>query len=855
MAIYHLTVKTGSRSGGQSAAAKSQYISRTGAYERGPGGLDRDLVLAMASGHMPSWARDAEGLDAERRSAACVRYWSAADLHERKNGRLYTDVEFALPVELTHEQRVFLVTTFAADRCTLPDGSKLPYTWAMHAGGGTNPHVHLMISERINDGLERGSERWFKRAATKDRLPETGGARKTDVLSHPDWLRETRDLWANAANLALESAGQTARIDHRSHAARGITDLPGQHVGYGKGAARRQASDRNRRHVNDSIRAVLAERARVEAAPDTDTDTDQAAGLAQQLLELTHDDRRPARFPQRERLGLFAAADAVRLDQQPIVAAGSGANTTDAGTDAPEPDVGAAAGASTAASTSGLRDLPSRGVDVRRARPAGVLHGYARDGLDAGRADGHNGMRWAGASDLSDASAVRANRDRVGPAQQPQQATKASGGGVPHSRNELLNAQRAWAAWGEEAADKFARIAARIAEAEAARNAGAPGAAASLGKTATLVKTPTLAGMTATSLRSLDKLTDRDLREQLHIAEKGVGAAQQAWLTALESGDSVSISAARAQSAARRARVAALRAEITARAEAAQAVSERAGVAVDAKVPAEVVASVPASAPQPDVPPPKTTIADISDAELATRLQRAEAAAAAVGQEVELRGAISRALAKRDQARAALDVAGWWSRRAAQTAHDQSAAAVTEAIGAAKRAGLRFGTRADNVAKITAASELHARQKARVRWGASEQRRRAAAAIKQAPTPMPMPVVPGPEAGAQIMQVDARTELEQLPLEQLHERLKKQLQAVQAAASTSILAAMGHGDRRLTAEAERAAKAELERLQHELQARERAEAQRRQAERIQALRDAEPGEGDASDYTWVETPR
>ncbi|MBJ4464386.1 relaxation protein, partial [Salmonella enterica subsp. enterica serovar Derby] len=48
MAIYHLTAKTGSRSGGQSAKAKADYIQREGKYAR-----DMDEVLHAESGHMP----------------------------------------------------------------------------------------------------------------------------------------------------------------------------------------------------------------------------------------------------------------------------------------------------------------------------------------------------------------------------------------------------------------------------------------------------------------------------------------------------------------------------------------------------------------------------------------------------------------------------------------------------------------------------------------------------------------------------------------------------------------------------------------------------------------------------------
>ncbi|MDW2138043.1 MobA/MobL family protein, partial [Vibrio sp. 2128(2023)] len=174
MAIYHLTAKTGSRNGGQSAKAKADYIQREGRYSR-----DRDEVLHTQSGHLPEWAeRPAD-------------YWDAADLYERANGRLFKEVEFALPVELTLDQQRELVDEFARH---LTEGERLPYTLAIHAGGGENPHCHLMISERINDGIERPAAQWFKRYNGK--TPEKGGAQKTEALKPKAWLEQTREAWA-----------------------------------------------------------------------------------------------------------------------------------------------------------------------------------------------------------------------------------------------------------------------------------------------------------------------------------------------------------------------------------------------------------------------------------------------------------------------------------------------------------------------------------------------------------------------------------------------------------------------------------------------------------------------------------
>ena len=198
MAIYHLSVKVGSRIGGQSAKAKSDYIEREGKYEK-----DRDELAYSESGNMPEWAQD----DPQK-------YWAATDEHERANGSLFKEVEFALPVELDERQQRELASSFAAD---LTGGERLPYTMAIHRGGGDNPHVHLMISERGLDGHSRDAETWFKRA--NKAAPEKGGALKTRSFMNKEWLENTRKSWETAANTALDRAGRAERIDHRSLAA------------------------------------------------------------------------------------------------------------------------------------------------------------------------------------------------------------------------------------------------------------------------------------------------------------------------------------------------------------------------------------------------------------------------------------------------------------------------------------------------------------------------------------------------------------------------------------------------------------------------------------------------------------
>ena len=200
MAIFHLDVKTGTRGGGQSASAKYDYLGREGRYAK-----DAEELEYKESGNLPQWAED------DPRS-----YWEAADEHERSNGRLFQQVEVALPVELDERQRRDLAGSFA-ERLTREE--RLPYTLAIHRGGegGENPHAHLIISERANDGIERSAEQWFKRANGKQ--PERGGAKKSRTMMDKHWIAETREVWGREANRALERAGQEDRVDHRSLAA------------------------------------------------------------------------------------------------------------------------------------------------------------------------------------------------------------------------------------------------------------------------------------------------------------------------------------------------------------------------------------------------------------------------------------------------------------------------------------------------------------------------------------------------------------------------------------------------------------------------------------------------------------
>ena len=202
----HVNVKTGSRGTGQSAAAKYDYISRAGKY----GAASRNEVVHLESGSMPSFA-----------SSDARLYWAAADCHERSNGRLFRSLTAALPNSLDSAGWLDLARSFAAH----VTAGELPYTLAVHAGVSKkagvadNPHLHLVFSERVNDGVERAAEQWFRRAAPTGGDPASGGARKSERTKPRAWLEETRQAWAAQMNLAFNRAGVSDRVTPESHAA------------------------------------------------------------------------------------------------------------------------------------------------------------------------------------------------------------------------------------------------------------------------------------------------------------------------------------------------------------------------------------------------------------------------------------------------------------------------------------------------------------------------------------------------------------------------------------------------------------------------------------------------------------
>lgn len=235
MAIFHLSVKSGSRGAGQSACAHGAYIAREGKYAARAA---REGELHVAHGNLPAFAAN----DAQA-------FWHAADQHERANGRLWTELEISLPRELSAAEQIELVEAFR-DRAL---GTRHPYSLAIHNprtldNAADNPHVHLMLSERVIDERTQQlpAEVFFKRnGATKDR----GWNDQAKV-------QQLRELWEEMANQALERAGQDARIDRRSLKDQGIARPAEPKLGHA--AQEMRAALRGGQHqTGDRVRSVL----------------------------------------------------------------------------------------------------------------------------------------------------------------------------------------------------------------------------------------------------------------------------------------------------------------------------------------------------------------------------------------------------------------------------------------------------------------------------------------------------------------------------------------------------------------------------------------------------------------------
>jgi hypothetical protein len=239
MAIYHMTTKNISRSGGGKAIASAAYRSgeklsdrvsgESYDYTRKRGVIYSEIIAPPGA---PEWARSRESL------------WNEAEAAEkRKDARVAREIEVALPVELTHEEQARLVAKYAAESF-VSDGMAADV--CIHDRGDGNPHAHIMLT-------------------TREITPAGWGSKGKESKNQTSWNRQGtlerwREEWEACANAALEMAGRGERVDRRTLAEQGIGRMPQIHVG----AYANAMPGSDRKAANEEIKRLNAGREAAE---------------------------------------------------------------------------------------------------------------------------------------------------------------------------------------------------------------------------------------------------------------------------------------------------------------------------------------------------------------------------------------------------------------------------------------------------------------------------------------------------------------------------------------------------------------------------------------------------------------
>lgn len=234
MAIYHLSVKTISRSAGRSATAAAAYRAgcnitdeQTGEvhdYTRKSGVESSTLVLPE---NAPEWAGERQKL------------WNRVEAAEtRKNSTVAREFEIALPAELNAEQRKALAVEFAHE---IVKTHQCVADVSIHApgkeGDNRNHHAHILFSTR-----RLTAEGFTEKTRELD-------DKKQGALNVTQW----RERFAVLQNRHLEAAGHHVRVDHRSLEAQGIDREPSKHLGVAATGFERRTGEPSQKRQRDAL--------------------------------------------------------------------------------------------------------------------------------------------------------------------------------------------------------------------------------------------------------------------------------------------------------------------------------------------------------------------------------------------------------------------------------------------------------------------------------------------------------------------------------------------------------------------------------------------------------------------------
>ena len=301
LAIYHLEAKVISRGIGRSAVAAVAYMSCSRMYNDYDGvqhDYTRKQGLVWQQVFLPDMA-PAEWADREV-------LWNAVEETEKtKDSRLAREFVVALPVELNKDEWITLLTEFIQTNFV---AEGMCADVCIHDTDGHNPHAHIMLTVRpltmegkwqhktekeylcVKGGEERGFtasefkqaqangwEKQYQYKVGKKKMYMAPSAAQTQgyerVSKYPkstkygrqnpisarwnseDQLVLWRTAWADMTNRFLERAGRQDRVDHRSHAERGLDEQPTIHEGVAARALEQKGIISDRCELNRQIKA------------------------------------------------------------------------------------------------------------------------------------------------------------------------------------------------------------------------------------------------------------------------------------------------------------------------------------------------------------------------------------------------------------------------------------------------------------------------------------------------------------------------------------------------------------------------------------------------------------------------
>lgn len=151
--------------------------------------------------------------DAPEWTSGRSRLWNMVEkIEARKDAQLCRTWDIALPAELSADQRLALVKKYCLDELVSRGMVVDMSIHAPHRGKETrNHHVHIAASMRdiAPDGFKNKNRAW----------------------NRPELIVTLRERWAYHTNIALEQAGHTARIDHRTLEEQGVDRPATIHLG------------------------------------------------------------------------------------------------------------------------------------------------------------------------------------------------------------------------------------------------------------------------------------------------------------------------------------------------------------------------------------------------------------------------------------------------------------------------------------------------------------------------------------------------------------------------------------------------------------------------------------------------